>query len=218
MEVPLRRLYLQHHNSVFFLHHFHPCHLSIVPWLSIKIVAWVLSAACQTLGTAIPAYFWHLLGLVGNPPEQPCLLVILPGPILDFSLHISNIYWVLWEIQRGPVYWQFYQALYSILLCTFLTYIGSCGRSNAALFIGSSQDPAVCPGKRIGRFIPNHSLYSFYVFCLARPQPSRAKTFQSFIIIFRWVNSAVCLSAPGIIFSVIFSLPNYFMVLFLSLG
>ena len=137
MEVPLRRLYLQHHNSVLLSHHFHPCHLSIVPWLSIKIVAWVLSAACQTLGKAIPAYFWHLLGLVGNPPEQPCLLVILPGPMLDFSLHISNIYWVLWEIQRGPVYWQFYQSLYSILLCTFLTYIGSCGRSNAALFIGN---------------------------------------------------------------------------------
>ena len=191
MEVPLRRLYLQHHNSVLLSHHFHPCHLSIVPWLSIKIVAWVLSAACQTLGTAIPAYFWHLLGLVGDPPEQPCLLVILPGPMLDFSLHISNIYWVLLEIQRSPVYWQFYQALHRILLCVLT--------------------------KRIGRFIPNHLPYSFYVFCLARPQPSRAKTFQSLIIIFRWVNSAVWLSAPGIIFSVIFSLPNYFMVLFLSL-
>ena len=37
--------------------------------------------------------------------------------MLDFSLHISNIYWVLLEIQRSPVYWQFYQALHRILLC-----------------------------------------------------------------------------------------------------
>ena len=35
---------------------------------------------------------------------------------------------------------------------------------------------------------------------------------STIIVTTRWVNSAAWLSAPGIIFSIIFSLPNYFMV------
>ena len=115
--------------------------------------------------------------------------------------------------------------------CTFLTFIGSCGRSNPALFVGNftmlftgSYFAHFCHLSGLVRDPTQPCLLAILPGSLKSPDlcpPKRklkVKTCHRFTIIFRWVNSAVWLSAPGIIFSVIFSLPNYFMVYFLSLG
>ena len=81
MEVPLRRLYHQHHISIL---SFSPSSFffsSLQAWLSIKIAASVLKSRMPDAGDGHSCIFLTFIGPYGNDPAQPCLLAILPGPL-----------------------------------------------------------------------------------------------------------------------------------------
>ena len=139
-----------------------------------------------------------------QPPLSPYPTSVLKAACQTLgtpSLHISDIYWVPWERSNPALFVGNFTRLFTgSYFAYFWQWLGLVRNPTQpcllAILPGSLKSSDIVPPKR----------------------KSKVKTCHRFTIIFRWVNSAVWLSAPGIIFSVIFSLPNYFMVYFLSLG